>query len=226
MSLWTVLMAAVKVGLPAAQWDNPVSIPILTPWEYLPQFPLWLMHQQWRCFHPCGAAGIKPNQSFQAGSTHQDGQPWPASDAPTATPGHASSEQPRLNGTLPKSRNFILVSTSNPSWDMKKWPSPTSLWVTSVLLVPFRVPNWWVTRVTGATQHLSVVFLSQGRGSLVLFLTLHREFPYCLQFPGEKRCPSIMGIVCSYNKKEWITNNLCLKQKLFVADLRWPASCL
>lgn len=136
-------MAAVKVGLPAAQRDDPVSIPILTPWEHLPRFPLRLMHQQWRCLHHCDAAGIKPNQSFQAGLTHRDGQPWPASDAPPVTPGHASSERPRLNGTLPKSRNLILVSTSNPSWEMKKGPSPTSPLVTSVLLIPFHVPNTW-----------------------------------------------------------------------------------
>lgn len=82
-------------------------------------------------------------QSFQAGLIHQYGQPWPASDAPTATPGHTSSERPSLNGTLPKSRNLICVSTSNPSWEMKKGPSPTSLLVTSALLIPFHVPNTW-----------------------------------------------------------------------------------
>lgn len=40
------------------------------------------------------AAGIKPSQGFQAGSTHWDGQPWPASDAPTETP--MSSVQRKL----------------------------------------------------------------------------------------------------------------------------------
>lgn len=42
---------------------------------------------------------------------------------------------------------------------------------------------------------------SQRAGSLILVLIVRREFANCLEFPGEERCVTIMGIVCSYNKK-------------------------
>lgn len=42
---------------------------------------------------------------------------------------------------------------------------------------------------------------SQTAGSLILVLIVRREFANCLEFPGEERCVTVMGIICSYNKK-------------------------
>lgn len=171
---------------------NLLYIPAFTPLEYLPPQRLCLQFNPGLLLNSGNgegatkrdADGLKHIARLQAGLILWDNTPLPSQGS-----------------TRPKSRT---ESAPNPSWEM----NPYLPYYHQRALLFHSVPQ------SGAqlglllpSKHLPCftagsVCRSQRAGSFILFLIAHREFANCRQFPGEERCMTIMGIVCSYNKKK------------------------